>query len=182
VEFEPLEVEGAFLVRPEPHADARGWFARVFSVEDFAAEGLEVAIEQVNLAVTEQPGTVRGLHYQLPPGAEAKLIRCVSGAIFDVVVDLRPGSSTFGRWAGRELTAEDGHAVYVPPGCAHGYQALTPGARALYHASSAYAPELERGIDHADPDLGIAWPLPPVNLSEKDRSLPGLGDAELAGD
>jgi dTDP-4-dehydrorhamnose 3,5-epimerase len=181
VEFEPLEVEGAFLVRPEPHTDARGWFTRIFSVEDFATRGLDPTVDQMNLALTEHAGTVRGLHYQLPPGAEAKLIRCVAGAIFDVVVDVRPGSPTFGRWAGRELTADDGDAIYVPPGCAHGYQALSSGARTLYHASSAYAPELERGIDHADPDLAIAWPLPPVNLSEKDRSLPALGDAELAG-
>jgi dTDP-4-dehydrorhamnose 3,5-epimerase len=180
VEFHPLEVEGAFVVGPEPHADARGWFARVFSAKDFAARGLEPTVAQINLAATEHAGTVRGLHYQLPPGAEAKLIRCVAGAIFDVVVDVRPGSPTFGRWAGRELTADDGDAVYVPAGCAHGYQALTPGARALYHASSAYAPELERGIDHADPDLAIAWPLAPVHLSEKDRSLPSLRDAELA--
>jgi dTDP-4-dehydrorhamnose 3,5-epimerase len=181
VEFQPLEVEGAFLVRPEPRADARGWFARIFSVEEFAARGLDTAVEQVNLAVTERAGTVRGLHYQLPPGAEAKLFRCVAGAIFDVVVDVRPGSPSFGRWAGRELTADEGDAVYVPAGCAHGYQALTNGARALYHASSAYAPDLERGIDHADPELAIAWPLVPVNLSEKDRSLPALRDAELAG-
>jgi dTDP-4-dehydrorhamnose 3,5-epimerase len=180
VEFQPLEVAGAFLVRPEPHLDARGWFARVFCAEDFAARGLDATIEQLNLAVTEHAGTVRGLHYQLPPGAEAKLIRCVAGALFDVVVDVRPGSATFGRWAGRELTADHGDAVYVPAGCAHGYQALTPGARAMYHASTAYAPELERGIDHADPELAIAWPLAPVNLSEKDRSLPPLRDAELA--
>jgi dTDP-4-dehydrorhamnose 3,5-epimerase len=180
VEFQPLEVEGAYLVRPEPHGDARGWFARVFAAEDFTARGLDATIEQINLAVTEHAGTVRGLHYQLPPGAEAKLFRCVSGAIFDVVVDVRPGSPTFGRWAGRELTADHGDAVYVPAGCAHGYQALTPGARAMYHASTAYAPELERGIDHADPELAIAWPLIPINLSEKDRSLPLLREAELA--
>lgn len=181
MEFQPLEVEGAFLVRPEPHTDARGWFARVFSAEDFAARGLDATIEQLNLAATEHAGTVRGLHYQLPPGAEVKVIRCVAGAIFDVVVDVRPGSPTFGRWTGRELTADGGDAVYVPAGCAHGYQALTSGARALYHASSAYAPELERGIDHADPDLAIDWPLTPVNLSDKDRSLPPLSGAELAG-
>jgi dTDP-4-dehydrorhamnose 3,5-epimerase len=133
----------------------------------------------VNLAMTADAGTVRGLHYQLPPGAEAKLIRCVDGAIFDVVVDTRTGSPTFGRWFGIELRAEDGTALYVPPGCAHGYQALTDGARALYHASTPYQPDLERGIDHADPSLAIAWPLPPVNVSAKDRDLPAFADAEI---
>jgi hypothetical protein len=119
---------------------------------------------------------VRGLHYQLPPAAEAKLVRCVDGAIFDVVVDNRPWSPTFGRWAGVELGADDAVALYVPPGCAHGYQALTDGARALYQASAPYSPEHERGIDHADPELAIAWPLPPRNVSEKDRALPTLHD------
>lgn len=177
--FEPLEVAGAFLVRPEQRSDARGWFARVFCVQEFAAHGLETTIAQANLAETVRAGTLRGLHYQLPPAAEAKLVRCVQGAIFDVVVDNRPGSPTFGRWAGAELVAEDPVALYVPPGCAHGYQALTDGARALYHASVAYTPELERGIDHADPEVAIAWPLPPVNVSEKDRALPPLREAEL---
>jgi dTDP-4-dehydrorhamnose 3,5-epimerase len=129
--------------------------------------------------MTAEAGTVRGLHYQLPPGAEAKLVRCVEGAIYDVVVDTRRSSPTFRGWFGVELTATEGAALYVPPGCAHGYQALTDGARALYHASTPYAPDLERGIHHADPALGITWPLPPANVSSKDRALPWLADAEL---
>jgi dTDP-4-dehydrorhamnose 3,5-epimerase len=177
--FEPLEVEGAVLVRPTPRGDDRGWFARIFCAEEFAANGLEPAVAQVNLATTVEAGTVRGLHYQLPPAAEAKLVRCVAGTIFDVVVDNRPWSPTFGRWAGVELEAEDALALYVPPGCAHGYQALTDGARALYQSSSPYTPDLERGIDHADPELAIAWPLLPRNVSEKDRALPPLRAAEL---
>lgn len=177
--FEALEVGGAFLVRPEPRGDARGWFARIFCAEEFAANGLEPGVAQVNLAITADAGTVRGLHYQLPPDAEAKLVRCVEGMIFDVVVDNRPWSATFGRWAGVELGADDAVALYVPPGCAHGYQALTDGARALYHASAPYTPELERGIDHADPELAIAWPLQPRNVSEKDRALPTLRAADL---
>ena len=179
MQFQPLEVAGAFLVSAEPRGDARGWFARVFCADEFAAHGLEPTIAQVNLAQTAAAGTVRGLHYQLPPAAEAKLVRCVEGAIFDVVVDNRPDSPTFGRWAGGELAADDAVALYVPPGCAHGYQALTDGARALYHASVAYTPELERGIDHADPVLAIEWPLPPLNVSDKDRALPPLREAEL---
>jgi dTDP-4-dehydrorhamnose 3,5-epimerase len=177
--FEPLEVEGAFLVRPEPRGDARGWFARLFCAEEFAASGLESTVAQVNLAETTRAGTVRGLHYQLPPAAEAKLVRCVAGAIFDVVVDNRPGSPTFGRWAAAELAASEAVALYVPPGCAHGYQALTDDARALYQASVAYAPALERGIDHADPSVGIDWPLPPAHLSDKDRNWPPLSSADL---
>lgn len=177
--FEPLEVDGAVLVRPEPRGDDRGWFARVFCAEEFAANGLEPGVAQVNLATTVEAGTVRGLHYQLPPAAEAKLVRCVDGAIFDVVVDNRPWSPTFGRWAGVELGAEDAVALYLPPGCAHGYQALTDGARALYQASAPYTPERERGIHHADPELAIAWPLPPRNVSDKDRALPTLHAAEL---
>jgi dTDP-4-dehydrorhamnose 3,5-epimerase len=177
--FDPLDVDGAFLVTPEPRSDDRGWFARVFCAEEFTAHGLEPAVAQVNLAETARAGTVRGLHYQLPPAAEAKLVRCVAGAIFDVVVDNRRGSPTFGRWAGAELTAADGAALYVPPGCAHGYQALSDGARALYQASVAYAPALERGIDHADPTVGIAWPLPPIGVSAKDLTLPPLQAAEL---
>jgi dTDP-4-dehydrorhamnose 3,5-epimerase len=181
VDFSATDVEGAFVVRPRRHEDDRGWFGRIFCADEFGARGLVTSIAQVNLAMTATAGTVRGLHYQLAPGAEAKLVRCVDGAIFDVVVDTRTSSPTFGRWFGLELHAEDVTALYVPPGCAHGYQALTDGARALYHASTPYQPDLERGIDHADPSLAIAWPLPPVNVSAKDRALPAFIDAELGG-
>jgi dTDP-4-dehydrorhamnose 3,5-epimerase len=177
--FEPLEVDGAFLVRSELRTDDRGWFARIFCAETFAANGLEPAVAQVNLAATARAGTVRGLHYQLAPAAEAKLVRCVAGAIFDVVVDNRPGSPTFGRWAATQLVADEVAALYVPPGCAHGYQALTDGARALYHTSVPYAPELERGINPTDPAVGIVWPRPPAHLSAKDQALPNLDAADL---
>ena len=179
MEFVGTSVEGAVVVRPERREDQRGWFARIYCVEEFASQGLDTAISQINLAETAYAGTVRGLHYQLPPGQEAKLIRCMNGAIFDVVVDVRPSSPTFGQWAGIELTADDGDAFFVPAGCAHGYQALTTDARALYHASEPYAPELERGIHHADPKIGIDWPLAPVHVSDKDQQLPALVDAEL---
>jgi dTDP-4-dehydrorhamnose 3,5-epimerase len=174
VDFTPTDVDGAMLVTPEPHHDDRGWFARVFCSEEFTQAGLDPEVAQVNLSETARAGTVRGLHFQLPPAPEAKLVRCVTGAVFDVVVDVRPGSPTFGRWAGAELTATEGHALYIPSGCAHGYQALTDGARALYQSSAPYTPELERGLHHADPDVGIAWPLSPEHVSEKDRQLPNL--------
>jgi dTDP-4-dehydrorhamnose 3,5-epimerase len=179
LEFVPTDIDGAFVVRPQRHEDDRGWFARVFCAEEFGSRGLSSSVAQINLALSASAGTVRGLHYQLPPGAEVKLVRCVEGAIFDVVVDTRPDSTTFGRWIGFELRADEGTAVYVPQGCAHGYQALADGARALYHASEPYQPELERGIDHADPALRISWPLTPVNVSAKDRALPPLSEADL---
>jgi dTDP-4-dehydrorhamnose 3,5-epimerase len=177
--FEPLAVEGAFLVRADRRGDARGWFARVFCAQTFAEHGLEPAVAQINLAETVRAGTVRGLHYQLRPAEEAKLVRCVAGTIFDVVVDNRPSSPTFGTWDGAALQADTPVGLYVPPGCAHGYQALSDGARALYHASHPYTPDLERGIHHADPQLAISWPLPPVHISDKDRGLPSLQEAEL---
>ena len=176
MDFTTTEVDGAVLVTPEPRHDDRGWFARVFCTQEFTEAGLDPAVAQVNLSETARAGTVRGLHFQLPPAPEAKLVRCVTGAIFDVVVDVRPGSPTFGRWAGAELTATEGHALYIPAGCAHGYQALTDGARALYQSSVPYTPELERGLHHADPDVGIVWALPPEHVSDKDRQLPNLAD------
>lgn len=179
MQFEPLEVAGAFLVRQEPRGDARGWFARAFSADEFEAQGLEPAIAQINIASTTRAGTVRGLHYQLPPAAEAKLVRCIEGAIFDVVVDIRPDSPTFGRWTARELSAVDGLALYVPAGCAHGYQTLADGTRTLYQASVNYSPQHERGIDHADRELDIPWPLVPSGLSDKDAALPPFREADL---
>ena len=176
MDFTATHVDGAMLITPEPRHDDRGWFARVFCTQEFADARLDPAVAQINLSETARAGTVRGLHFQLPPAPEAKLVRCVTGAIFDVVVDVRAGSPTFGRWAGAELTATSGQALYVPAGCAHGYQALTDGARALYQSSAPYTPELERGVHHADPQVGISWPLPPDHVSDKDRGLPHLAD------
>lgn len=177
--FEPLEVAGAYLVHPEPRTDDRGWFARVFCRDEFAAQGLDPVVVQANLASTARAGTVRGLHYQLPPAAEAKLVRCVQGALFDVLVDVREGSPTFGRWSGRRLDAVADLALYVPPGCAHGYQALEDHTRALYLTSAPYAPEHERGLHHGDPEVAIEWPLTPVGISGKDAQLPMLRAVDL---
>ncbi len=180
MEFSLTEVDGAMLVRPEARHDDRGWFARVFCTQEFNEHRLATSVAQVNLAETAAAGTVRGLHYQLPPADEAKLVRCVAGSIFDVVVDTRRKSPTFGRWTGVELTAEAAAALYVPAGCAHGYQALTDGARALYHSSTPYTPGLERGVNHADRQLAIGWPLEPMHVSEKDLALPELAEIEPA--
>lgn len=173
MEFERTDVEGCRIVRLEPRGDERGFFARAFSVEEFEAEGLVSVIDQVNLSRSERPGTTRGLHWQEAPHAEAKFVRCIRGRAFDVCVDVRPGSPSFRRWVGVELSAENRVALYVPPGCAHGYQTLEPGTELLYSASAAYAPQAERGAAHDDPAFGVAWPLrDDLTLSEKDRSWP----------
>jgi dTDP-4-dehydrorhamnose 3,5-epimerase len=179
MQFFETKIPGATIVRPKPHLDSRGSFARVFCVDEFASHGLETTVAQVNLAVTSDPGTVRGIHYQLPPAAEAKLVRCVRGAVFDVVVDLRAPSPTFGSYVGIELTAEEAIALYVPPGCGHGYQALSNDATLLYQVSAPYTPALERGVHPLDPGVGIRWPLPPTGLSSRDRTLPPLGETDL---
>lgn len=179
MELLPLGIEGAFVVRLVRQGDERGWFARAFDASTFTELGLEPAVSQINVSANLRAGTVRGLHFQLPPSEEAKLVRCVAGSLHDVVLDVRPGSTTFGRWVGIDLDADAGDAVYVPPGCAHGYQALTDGARALYHTSRPYAPELQRGVHPEDPELAIRWPLPPRGLSASDTALPPLAGAEL---
>lgn len=175
--FSPCELDGVFLVELEPHRDERGFFARGFCTEEFAAHGLTLTVAQVNVSFNHERGTVRGLHYQVEPAPEAKLFRCIAGATHSVVVDLRPGSSTYGAHLGMELDAERGAALYVPPLCAYGYQALVDGATALYFVSHPYAPECERGLRYDDPALGIDWPLTATQVSEKDRSWPLLDAA-----
>lgn len=172
--FEPLPIDGAFVVRLEPHTDERGFFARAFC--EFAAkdQNLNPHVSQANLSHTKRKGTIRGLHYQLAPHEEAKLIRCIRGGIFDVVADRRPGSKTYGKWAGVELTAENHDAVYVPEGCAHGFQTLTDDVEVFYLVSHRYVKESDTGIRYSDPTFAIQWPLPVSDLSEKDAALPFL--------
>lgn len=162
------------LVVPEPAADARGSFARVFCAEEFRRQGLVPDVAQCNLVGTTRRGTVRGLHLQRPPGEEAKLVRCLRGAVHDVVVDLRDGSPTHGRHVAVRLSTDDHRALYVPPGCAHGYQSLVDDSEVLYQVSHPYRPDLETGVRHDDPVLGIDWPLPVTRVSDKDRSWPPL--------
>lgn len=177
--FEATTIDGAWTVELEPRADDRGWFARAFCVGEFAEVGVRMQVVQANLVESVRAGTVRGLHYQLPPAAEAKLVRCVTGRIFDVAVDMRQGSTTFGEWFGVELSAEEGNALYVPPGCAHGYQVLESGSRAFYLTDAPYSPEQEAGVHHADSDIGIRWPLPPIEVSAKDAGLPPFSRAPV---
>lgn len=170
--FEPAEINGAFVVRMEPRTDERGWFARAWCEEEFRAHGLNVRAVQTNVSFNHRRGTIRGLHWQLEPYGEAKVVRCTAGAIFDVMADVRPGSPTYGRWQGTHLTAGDLQLVFVPEGCAHGYQALADESEVSYNASHAYAPGKERGVRWDDPAFGIAWPVTDVIVSEKDASWP----------
>lgn len=177
--FHDTDLPGVVIVELDTHSDERGSFARAFCSEEFAQHELDAHIAQANLSVTARAGTVRGLHYQLPPSAEAKFVRCVRGALFDVAVDLRPGSETFGRWFGIELSAANGTGLVVPRGCAHGFQTLTDDTAAFYLVSTAYDAERERNLHHADPSLGIGWPREVTSISDRDRRAPGLDTAEL---
>jgi dTDP-4-dehydrorhamnose 3,5-epimerase len=174
VRFTQTAVAGAYLVDIDPFSDDRGLFARIYCASEFEAHGLEPAVVQSNLSVNRLAGTLRGLHYQTAPAEETKLVRCVRGALFDVVVDLRPDSPTYRRWAGAELSADNRRALFVPRGCAHGFQTLLDDTEAIYDVSAAYAPEHEAGAHYADPAFGIEWPLPVSSISDKDRSWPLL--------
>ena len=155
--------------------DARGFFARLFCEEEFAAHGLATHMTQMNTSYSAAKGTLRGLHFQRPPKAEAKVVKCLKGAIFDVLVDLRQGP-TFGQHHAAELTDDNRSMLYIPEGCAHGFQTLTEDAELLYLHSESYAPDLEGGVHHAS--LGIDWPLPPVSLSPRDAAFPPLTEME----
>ena len=170
--FDATSLDGVRVVDLEPKGDARGFFARAFCADELAAAGLETAVAQANLSWNAARGTLRGLHYQLPPAAETKLVRCTRGAVWDAVVDLRPDSPTFRRWEGFEISAENRRAVYVPRGCAHGYLTLTDDAEVLYFVSAPYSPELERGVRWDDPAFAIDWPVAPTVVSDRDRSHP----------
>ena len=174
MKFTATTVQDAFVVELSPHSDDRGFFARAFDAESFRAHGLADTYVQANLTRTLEAGTVRGLHYQHEPHGEAKLIRCVSGGLFQVAVDLRPDSPTRYSWAGVELTAENRFALYIPPGCAAGAQALLPESEAFYLVSSAYHPAAEGGIRYDDPRIGIEWPRPATRVSQKDLAWPLL--------
>jgi dTDP-4-dehydrorhamnose 3,5-epimerase len=171
--FTETQIPGAFVVDLDPHADDRGFFARAWDVDEFAAHGLSTLLVQGNLSFNQAAGTLRGMHFQRPPHEEAKLIRCTRGAIYDVAVDLRPDSPAFKRWIGLDVTAENRRALYVPEGCAHGYQTLVDATETFYLVSAAYAPDSEGGVRWDDPAFGIEWPhAEPRVLSPKDASWP----------
>jgi len=170
--FLPLEFEGLWLVRMERAADERGWFARSFCADEFVRHGLSPRVSQCSVSYSRRRGTLRGLHWQEAPHAEAKLVRCVRGRLFDVIVDLRRDSASFARWTSVELAAETCVAVYVPEGMAHGFQTLEDDTEVLYQMSAPHHPASERGIRWNDPRFAIAWPIPDPVLSERDRTRP----------
>ena len=173
--FTELPLAGAFVIDPEVIADERGSFARVFCGEEFRKLGLETDYVQCSISANAKRGTLRGMHYQARPHEEAKLVRCTAGEIFDVIVDIRPGSRSFGKWAAMSLSAENRRMMYVPRGFAHGYQTLTDAAEIFYQISAPYNPDASRGFRWNDPSVGIPWPcVPPVALSARDRELPLL--------
>ncbi len=168
------EIEGPVIIDLERHADERGWFARAWAVEEMAAEGLETRLVHCNLAYNARRGTVRGMHWQDPPHQEVKLVRATRGAVYDVIVDLRPGSPTRREWLGVELSAANGRMLYVPKGFAHGYQTLEDDTETYYLMSEFYAPEAARGARYDDPAFAIVWPgLGGERIvSERDRTWP----------
>lgn len=177
--FSPLDIVGAYIIEPERREDDRGLFARIWCERELDERGLNARTAQVNLQFTRQAGGIRGVHFQIAPGEEVKIVRCTAGAMFDVMVDVRPGSPSYRRWVGVELTPGTRRMVYVPEGCAHGFQALVNDTEAYYHTSERYAPELCRGIRFDDPAFGIGWPLAVTSISDADRAWPDYDESML---
>lgn len=174
----PLDVPGPALVEMELREDERGFFARSFCAEEFAAAGLEPVVSQSNVSWNRSAGTLRGMHWQVDPAPEAKLVRCTRGAVHDVAVDVRPGSPTYLQHVAVELTADNRLALYVPPLFAHGYLTLTDDTEVTYQVSAAYTPGTERGLRYDDPALGLSWPAPVAVVSDKDRGWALLGPTD----
>ncbi len=176
MQFISTDIEGVCIVEPRLLQDERGYFTRAFCAEEFRAAGLPAEFVQCNLSMSHNKGTLRGIHYQQPPAAEAKFVRCVQGAIYDVAVDLRETSPTYLQHVGVELSAANGLALFIPDYCAHGYQTLTDNAMVYYHVSAPYTPECEAGMRFDDPALDITWPLQARDVSAKDTQWPLLED------
>lgn len=179
MKFLQTALAGAWIIEPELVGDDRGFFARTFCEQEFAAQGLEIHFPQHSMSYNKHKGTLRGLHYQAAPNTETKIVRCSAGAIFDVIVDLRMGSASFGRWIAVELTAENHRMLYVPRGFAHGFQTLVEACEVSYQISVEYNLTGARGLRYDDPALAIVWPLPVSIMSRRDRSLPTLADINM---
>jgi dTDP-4-dehydrorhamnose 3,5-epimerase len=172
VRFTETNIAGAKTIDPSPHQDERGRFMRAWCAKEFAEQGISFVPVQANMGLSLRTGTTRGMHYQTEPALEAKLVRCTRGAIFDVVLDLRPASPSYGKWFGTELSAENGRMLYLPEGCGHGYQTLQEDTEMHYMASAYYTPEAARGVRFDDPAFQIQWPLSVTAISEQDRNWP----------
>jgi dTDP-4-dehydrorhamnose 3,5-epimerase len=172
--FTPIFIEGSYIVEVPASADERGWFARYYCKNEFEKIGHNAEWVQLNHSFTNKKGTIRGMHFQVHPYKEIKLVKCISGAVFDVVVDIREGSSTFLKWFGTELSAGNRKMMYIPQGFAHGFQALSDNCELIYHHSALYTQGSEGGIRFNDAMINIQWPLPVTVLSERDASHPLL--------
>jgi dTDP-4-dehydrorhamnose 3,5-epimerase len=172
VKFEECEIEGAYVVHLEERSDERGFFARAFCADEFTSLGLDPTVVQCNLSYNHRQGTLRGMHWQAHPFEEVKYIRCIRGRIFDVLVDIRPFSSTYLRWTGVELSADNRLGLYAPKGTAHGYLTLEDGCEVLYQVSQRFTPEADRGARWNDPAFAITWPFEPAVISTKDAQHP----------
>ena len=171
--FSPTKLEGAFIIQPEKMEDSRGFFCRIWCQEDFKARGLNPSLAQCSISFNPSTGTLRGMHYQVPPHEEVKLVRCTQGAIFDVIIDLRPKSPTFKQWVAETLTCNNYKIMYVPKGFAHGFQTLAPNTEVFYQMSDAHASKSARGIRWNDPIFGITWPKTHSRIiSSRDNEYP----------
>ena len=177
MKFVKTPLKGSFVVEVEPCQDGRGVFARTFCRKEFANIGFYKQIVQINHSITRQEGSIRGMHYQRPPACETKIIRCVRGRAFDVMVDLREGSPTFMQWHGVELSKDNMRMVFIPEGFAHGFQALTDNVELIYHHSEEYSPECERGLRYDDPRLAIKWPMEAGVVSPRDQVHPLIDES-----
>ena len=174
--FEEFGIAGAFLLTPERRSDDRGYFARIYCEQELAGRGLIGGLVQVNTGFSPRVGTLRGMHYQMAPHSEVKIMRCVRGVAYDVIVDLRPASPTFKAWCGVELRADSGQMLYAPEGTAHGYLTLADDTELIYFTNKPYAPESARGLHYADPAFSIDWPGGIHLVSQADQSWPAFGN------
>lgn len=173
MKFTKTGIDGAYVIEIEPHCDDRGFFARAWCHREFETMGIQFNFVQSNIAFSKKKGTLRGMHFQKAPHAEAKFLRCVRGAVFDVMIDLRPDSPTFKKWFGIELTADNHKMVFIPEGFAHGYLTTVDDTEVFYLVSAFYSPDAEGGVRWDDPAFGVKWPMTGnLIISEKDRSLP----------
>jgi len=178
--FTETPLKGSYVIGIEPRGDSRGWFARTYCKNEFAQIGHDKVWVQLNHSFSAAKGTVRGMHYQLPPHAEIKMVRCIAGSVYDVIIDIRKYSPTFLKWFGTELSAANKNMLYIPAGFAHGFQTLSEDTELIYHHSEFYTPGAEAGLKYDDPALNIQWPLPVSEISERDAMHP-LIDSTFKG-
>lgn len=172
--FNPTPLKGSFVIELSPVTDSRGWFARAFCKNEFSEIGHVKEWVQINHSFTKARGTLRGMHFQIPPCEEIKLVRCITGSVYDVIIDIRKNSQSYLKWFSTELSASNKKMIYIPEGFAHGFQTLTENSELIYHHSEFYTPGSEKGIMFNDPAINIKWPLPISDISEKDKNHPAF--------